>query len=284
MTFTGTIANINTALGAGVSFNPTASFTGTATLQIVTSDLGNTGTGGTLTDTDSLSITVVSAYQTTILGTTGLVNYYRLGESSGTTITDLKSANNGTYVSTPTLGVAGRTAADTNTATLFNGSSYGTITSQVQNDFSVEFWFKAAAGTGTSADWYDGASLIDNSHASATTSDWGSSLRSDGKITFGIGNTNTTIITSSGGYANNAWHHVVLTRAASTGAMVIYVDGAQAATGTGPTAARTAVSTIGFGAHAQDHTQPLNGSLDEISFYSVVLAPATVTAHRSAGL
>jgi hypothetical protein len=168
---------------------------------------------------------------------------------------------------------------------LFNGTSYGTITRQVSTDFSVEFWFKAAAGTGVSSDWYDGASLIDNSHASATTSDWGSSLRSDGKITFGIGNPNTTIITSTGGYANNAWHHVVLTRTASSGAMAIYVDGTlKASVSSGPTAARTAVSTIGFGAHAQDHTMPLNGSLDEISFYNVVLAPATVTAHRSAGL
>ncbi len=57
MTFTGTIASINTALN-GLSFNPTTSFTGAASLQIVTSDQGNTGTGGTLTDDDTVAITV----------------------------------------------------------------------------------------------------------------------------------------------------------------------------------------------------------------------------------
>ena len=60
MTFTGTVAAVNTAL-AGLSFNPTTSFTGAASLQIVTSDQGNTGTGGTLTDNDTVAITVATA-------------------------------------------------------------------------------------------------------------------------------------------------------------------------------------------------------------------------------
>lgn len=59
MTFTGTIANVNLALN-GATFIPAGSFTGAATLQIVTSDRGNTGTGGTLTDTDSVTINVNS--------------------------------------------------------------------------------------------------------------------------------------------------------------------------------------------------------------------------------
>ncbi len=45
MTFTGTISNINTAL-AGSSFLPTANVSGGASLQIVTNDQGNTGSGG----------------------------------------------------------------------------------------------------------------------------------------------------------------------------------------------------------------------------------------------
>lgn len=57
MTFTGTIANINAAL-AGMKFVPNANFNGAATLQIVTDDQGKSGTGGSLTDTDTLTITV----------------------------------------------------------------------------------------------------------------------------------------------------------------------------------------------------------------------------------
>jgi len=56
MTFTGTIANINLRL-ATATFNPT-NVAGSVTLQIVTNDKGFTGTGGALTDTDAISITV----------------------------------------------------------------------------------------------------------------------------------------------------------------------------------------------------------------------------------
>ena len=62
MTFTGTIADINAAL-EGATFVATPGFTGAASLQIVTNDLGNTGTGGALSDTDTLTISVQSPDQ-----------------------------------------------------------------------------------------------------------------------------------------------------------------------------------------------------------------------------
>ncbi|HKU74722.1 MAG TPA: choice-of-anchor Q domain-containing protein [Pyrinomonadaceae bacterium] len=58
MRFTGTIININAALN-GMRFTPTNDFTGHAQLQIETNDLGNTGTGGALSDSDTVNITVV---------------------------------------------------------------------------------------------------------------------------------------------------------------------------------------------------------------------------------
>ena len=57
MTFTGTAADINAAL-AGMIFAPTADFAGAASLQIVTSDQGNTGTGGAESATDTIAVTV----------------------------------------------------------------------------------------------------------------------------------------------------------------------------------------------------------------------------------
>ena len=64
MTFTGTITSLNLRL-AGLSFTPTPSYTGAAGLQIITSDQGNTGTGGTLTDNDTIAITVTYGLFTT---------------------------------------------------------------------------------------------------------------------------------------------------------------------------------------------------------------------------
>ena len=57
VTFTGTLADINSALD-GLSFMPTSGFSSGATLQVITSDQGNSGAGGLLTDTDTVNITI----------------------------------------------------------------------------------------------------------------------------------------------------------------------------------------------------------------------------------
>ncbi len=94
MTFTGSIADINAAL-AGLSFNPTSGTTGPASLRIVTSDQGSTGTGGTLTDTDTIAITVAYAPVVTATGTSQA--YTENGTAkvidSGITVVDNDSAN-----------------------------------------------------------------------------------------------------------------------------------------------------------------------------------------------
>ncbi len=60
MTFTATVANINTALN-GLRFDPNAGFQGTATLRIITDDLGNSGAGGALSDLDIVNVMVEAA-------------------------------------------------------------------------------------------------------------------------------------------------------------------------------------------------------------------------------
>ena len=57
MVFRGTIAAINTAL-EGMTFDPTPDYSGAASVQIITDDQGNTGSGGPLTDDDTVAITV----------------------------------------------------------------------------------------------------------------------------------------------------------------------------------------------------------------------------------
>src|SRR5204862_382169 len=59
MTFTGTPAAVNAALN-GLSYAPAANYNGADTLSITTNDLGNTGSGGPLSDTDTVAITIVA--------------------------------------------------------------------------------------------------------------------------------------------------------------------------------------------------------------------------------
>ncbi|MBC8355870.1 MAG: tandem-95 repeat protein [Planctomycetes bacterium] len=57
LTATGSISNLNTSLNS-LLYDPIDTFIGTDTLTMTTSDLGATGSGGTLTDTDTVSLTV----------------------------------------------------------------------------------------------------------------------------------------------------------------------------------------------------------------------------------
>ena len=108
MTFSGTIANVNTALN-GLSFNPTTSFLGTASLQIITSDLGATGTGGTLTDNDTVNITVTG--RPVVTATVANLAYTENGSATALdsliTVTDPDSNITGATVSMTTNYVNG---------------------------------------------------------------------------------------------------------------------------------------------------------------------------------
>ncbi len=201
---------------------------------------------------------------------------------------DSAGTNKGTYLDGTSLGAAGAITHDSDTAAQFDGTNdFVSVNSQVTNDFSAEFWFKSTQGTGTGPDWFSGAALVDNSSQFANRNDWGVSLRSDGKVVAGVGNPDTSIISASGGYNDGAWHHVVFTRSSSSGAMVLYVDGGQVASGTGATAARTAVPVITFGRRADPGGgtgKPYAGYLDEVAIYNTVLSAAAVLGHHNAGL
>lgn len=57
ISFTGNLTGVNAAL-AGMTFTPTTGFNGNAVLNIVTNDQGSSGSGGPLSDTDSVTIDV----------------------------------------------------------------------------------------------------------------------------------------------------------------------------------------------------------------------------------
>nr|USU32458.1 tandem-95 repeat protein [Methylobacterium sp. OTU13CASTA1] len=66
VTLTGTASAINTALD-GTIYRPVTDFNGTETLTVGTSDNGNTGTGGPLTDSDSIAIIVAPVNDAPVL-------------------------------------------------------------------------------------------------------------------------------------------------------------------------------------------------------------------------
>src|SRR2546423_12540295 len=66
-------------------------------------------------------------YSSVVTGTAGLVSYWRLGDTSGTSACDSWGSNAGTYTGGYTLGSVGAIAGEANTAATFNGS-HGYVT------------------------------------------------------------------------------------------------------------------------------------------------------------
>jgi hypothetical protein len=91
-----------------------------------------------------------------------------------------------------------------------------------------------------------------------------------------VGNPDITIQSTSN-INDGAFHHVAVTRNAATGAMVLYVDGAQQATATGPTGTRNAAANLRIGS-LQTNLNFFAGQIDEVRLYDVALTAAQVAA------
>lgn len=86
MSFEGTLVDLNNALN-GLVFAPTPGYAGAASLQLVTDDLGNTGSGGAQTDTDTLTIVVLSPVPAILMvGASTPDGTYTVGQSIALTI------------------------------------------------------------------------------------------------------------------------------------------------------------------------------------------------------
>jgi hypothetical protein len=104
----------------------------------------------------------------------------------------------------------------------FNGSNqYGTMVRSVENDFSIEVWFRTSSLGGSVGIWANGFGLVDG-EVSGVSNDFGISI-GNGYIAFGVGNPDTTIYSATR-YNDNLWHHVVATRQKSTGIISLYID------------------------------------------------------------
>ncbi|MFT3858605.1 MAG: Ig-like domain-containing protein [Aquabacterium sp.] len=138
MTFTGTVANINTALN-GLSYTGVAQYSGLDTLTIVTDDQGNTGSGGALSDTDTVTLTVVPVNDPTVntvpgaqsINEDGSITFSSGGGNlisvadadAGSTMQVTVSASHGTLTLSQTTGLTFTSGDGTSDATMtFKGS------------------------------------------------------------------------------------------------------------------------------------------------------------------
>ncbi|HEX3144537.1 MAG TPA: Calx-beta domain-containing protein, partial [Pyrinomonadaceae bacterium] len=139
MTFTGTIAAVNTAL-QGMTFTPTSGFSGAATLTIVTNDQGNTGSGGALSDTDVVNINVNDGGTLQLSAAT-----YTVGENSGPAVITITRTGGNAGTATVKIDTSNGTAtagsdytAVSQTVTFNNGETSKTVNISIADDLLNE--------------------------------------------------------------------------------------------------------------------------------------------------
>jgi hypothetical protein len=216
-----------------------------------------------------------SSYSAAVLGTAGVVGYWRLGEGSGTVACDSKGANNGGYQAGTTLGRPGALAGDPDTAVAFDGSA-GWV--QVAHDpslnvgdrFSVEAWVKRGSVGGP------GNQVVVSKQGGA----WVLMFNPSNQLVLrraGVADvaSSTATVTDTGG-----WHYVAATK---DGASVhLYLDGADV---TGTVTNQTMVdNTLPLAIGQSSSAGYFNGTIDEVALYNVALTAAQLQNHYWAGL
>lgn len=205
--------------------------------------------------------------------------FYRQGEASGTTMVDSSgNGRDGTFNNTPTLGVAGAITGDADTAITYTAASsqdgrtaYASWL-DIGSGLAVECWVKTSA-TGTSQ--------LVVSRNNTTTNVWHLGvLATTGLAQFFIRNTAGSTVQSTVSVADGVWHHLVGVYNGTTA--ILYVDGVPVASTAATSAGLSTTASQGINVGSRGNLF-LNGSADEVAYYSAALTTARIARHYSVG-
>jgi hypothetical protein len=218
-------------------------------------------------------------YRDTVLGQAGLLSYWRLGETSGTTAADSKGTYPGTYGSGVTLGQSGAVVNDLNAAAGINGTAAGKITLPslpAVTDFTLEGWTYLTNASSNNNTLYGGNQsvwLLPRPGTSTTATAAYASVWLNG--------TAYVLQPSSPASNINTWVHWVLVRQGGT--LKMYRNAALIGQRTDLPATATA-NVSGSIAVQGGVNYPLTGRADEVAVYTQALSAVAVTAHYRAAL
>jgi MSHA biogenesis protein MshQ len=205
----------------------------------------------------------------------GLIGGYRFDEGSGTATADISdSDNDGTLVG------ATWTTGHTGAGLSFNGTSARV---DLANDLSpvlgatgtVAFWIRTTQ-TGNNTMWQAPGVLGVESAGDGNDIFWGW-LDATGRI--GVMAGNAAGAKSANPINDGAWHHVALTRNATTGAVQVYVDGVLSGSATSETGVKTTpFASVGRIDDTGGTPTHLNGTLDDLYVFNRVLTASEIAS------
>jgi Concanavalin A-like lectin/glucanases superfamily len=139
--------------------------------------------------------------------------YWRLGESSGTTMTDAsKNGNNGTYAGGVSLAQPGALTSDKGTAAAFDGRTGGATVASSRslqvNRITIELWLKKTADSGYGI--YVAKNFVGNG---GVGTGWFELMNNDryGRLEFRVTGDTDPVLVSSTNLVLNTWYYVVAT-------------------------------------------------------------------------
>lgn len=211
--------------------------------------------------------------------------YWRLGETSGTTVHDSSATGTfvGTYANTPTLGQTGIPGAAPNLAAKFASISptsnqqqcarFGDVLTLAGTKATIEFW---VAIVGSVVGFAPYVARGDTTWRVSTAV----SSNTQVQFTFGAGQVTSSTVAN---LADGNYHHVVCTY--DQAHLTIYVDSVQV----GQTAWSTNLPTssgknVGIGYNSDQTTRYIQAVMDEVAVYNTALSAARVLAHYNAGI
>jgi PKD repeat protein len=239
----------------------------------VTDAAGNQVAGDTVYYTVPTDGTAPSAFSE-LVKAQGAATFWRLGETSGSSAYDWAGYNDGVVSSGVSRGAEGAVIGDANTASNFDGTGNGIVSSPVaataSDTFTTSTWIKTTTTSGGkilgfgnqqtgNSGSYDRHVYMDNS----------------GRIFFGVYPGGVRTLNTTKSYNDGQWHQIVTSLGPD--GMSLYVDGLRVATRSDTTAGqaytgywRVGGDNIG-GWPSQPSSSYFAGTIDEVAIYPTVL-------------
>ena len=269
--------------GATKTTSTTYAAAGTVNVTVRVTDDG----GKTATTTVPLTINSggVSNYGDAVLDTSGLLHYWRMGETGGTTFADSKGNRTATANGGVTFNVPGGVPADPNTAARFDGvDDWGSASLDLsaQRTITVEFWLNWAAYANNDALAMELTDNFNNTSGGFIIDPNAPQLGGQFAIAMGTGTARNNAYFARPTAAQ--WHHYAIvldTTAAGANQITPYVDGR-------PVTYTKTFSGTGAGTFANANLYMMSragtilrgaGVLDELAIYGRALDAATIDEH-----
>jgi hypothetical protein len=222
-----------------------------------------------------------SSYRDAVTSTAGLVSYWRLGESSGTTAVDQLLRNPGTYSGGVTLGEPGVLAGDPDKAVRLDGTSgvmtVPTSASLDPNSITVELWARSSGATWNQTGWL--ASKRDK----FVLHPWAGSKQVCFYVQTGGGSWQAPVCFTPADIT--IWHQYAGTYDAASGKLTLYLDGIAVDSRTVVAASlnSSANDLIIGGDSGSESARHGSGWIDDVAIYAAALSGAAVLNHYVAG-